>query len=72
MGKRKYMQPSDWMVPGQPVWYRPVLGGPERIAANIRVEPWQLGHGAWVVKITDYVGGVAIEAIEKRDPSEAA
>lgn len=30
-----------------------------------RSEPWQLGHGAWVVAVEGYAGGIALTHIER-------
>ena len=51
---------------GMTVLYYPVL--PELrpnsgVQAVVRSEPWQVGSGHWVVKITGRTGGVSIEHI---------
>jgi len=48
---------------GMRVRYYPVLPAPEGIApldTTTRSDPWQLGHGAWVVKIAGKAGGVDV------------
>ncbi|UZV40793.1 hypothetical protein 12Stean4476_00031 [Erwinia phage Stean] len=50
-----------------PVWYYPIKGEDTRRAAWIRSEPWILGHGEVVVKITGVTGCVSIDHIEFRD-----
>ena len=57
-------EPPAWMVVGALVDYSAVLGEPPTLlATKIRSEPWQLGHGQWVVAIEGKTGGVAIEAL---------
>jgi len=46
---------------GTKVWYYPVKGKMERSEHEIRSEPWQLGHGDWVVKISNKAGGVSVD-----------
>jgi hypothetical protein len=56
--------PPDWLKPGALVDYRSVIGEPAtHLAREVLAEPWQLGHGAWVVKIEGVSGGVAVEAV---------
>lgn len=64
--------PSELKI-GDPVWYYPVLGphaddhGVPRVSSVVRSEPWQLGHGAWVVKIEGRAGGVLVEHLCPRE-----
>jgi len=50
---------------GMPVKYYPVDGEARFIRANIRSEPWRLGHGAIVIKITGITGCVSVEHLER-------
>lgn len=50
---------------GTPVRYYPISGESHYEEATIRSEPWVLGHGAVVVKITGRAGGVMITHIRK-------
>lgn len=50
---------------GTHVRYYPVLRGEVFVRAVIRSEPWALGHGAVVIKITGRAGGVATEHLER-------
>ena len=38
---------------GVAVLYSPVIGGKDRFRGVVRGEPFQLGHGAWVVHLRD-------------------
>jgi hypothetical protein len=56
-------RPSELRI-GDMVRYYPILppvNGIDSRDVAIRSEPWQLGHGAWVVKIEGTAGGVACE-----------
>lgn len=46
---------------GRWVRYVPIAGEPGFRVAKIRSEPWRLGHGQVIAKITGQAGGVAIE-----------
>jgi len=78
--RRQAEEPGEWMVPGALAEYAPVGPHDPFFACVIDSEPWQLGHGAWVVKIRDLddaykttykrghgpAGGVCIEFIRPR------
>lgn len=67
MRKMKFKEPESWMMEGAPVYYHPIIKDKhDGVPRNIESKPWKLGHGQWVVKVTDVSGGVAIEAISKR------
>jgi hypothetical protein len=62
--KEKYKQPQEWMKIGAKVLYHPIINeAPDSMIRQIESEPWKLGHGQYVVKITGVSGGVALEAI---------
>jgi hypothetical protein len=46
------------------VIYHPYIGaaGEEHVIAS---DPWQLGHGDWVVKLKDKSGGVGVDFISE-------
>ena len=50
---------------GTPVRFYPVRGLPHYEETTIRSEPWELGNGAIVIKITGRTGGVQIEHIQR-------
>ncbi len=50
---------------GQRVRYFPVAGEDMHRLATIRSEPWRLGHGAIVIKITGQTGGVHVGHLER-------
>lgn len=52
---------------GSAVRYWPVLGEDEPVEAEVRSEPWALGHGAIVVKITGKTGGVLVSHLDRLD-----
>jgi hypothetical protein len=58
------IRPSEHKI-GDPVRYYPVLPNigevPGYEVTKIRSEPWQLGHGAWVIKVEGRTGGVLTE-----------
>jgi hypothetical protein len=58
----KYDPPAAWIKPGAYADFRMISGRPVT-HANRRIlsEPWQLGHGAWLVKIEGVSGGVSVE-----------
>lgn len=77
--RRKYQEPPPFVKDGAAVWYHPVIGEPTRYAFTVRGEPWQLGHGEWVVRLDgscpEYIawtgrerpaGGVVMAALESR------
>jgi hypothetical protein len=52
--RRTYKAPPDWVKPGALVWYSPIMvKGEPRYAGVVDTEPWQLGHGEWVVHLRD-------------------
>lgn len=50
---------------GTPVRYFPVARERSFVRANVRSEPWALGHGAVVIKITGRVGGVSVQHLAR-------
>ncbi len=57
------IRPSVYKI-GDAVRYYPVLPDgevPRYEETKIRSEPWQLGHGAWVIKVEGRTGGVLTE-----------
>ena len=44
---------------GTPVRYYPIAGSKECVDSVVRSEPWELGHGAIVIKIEGKTGGVS-------------
>jgi hypothetical protein len=64
--KRDPLKPPAWLKPGAVVDYRSVMDEPPtRRGVRVRSEPWQLGHGAWVVLIEGQAGGVACAALSQ-------
>lgn len=55
---------------GTPVIYRPIIGGQEQHRTRTRSLAWTLGHGATVVAVDGFIGGMAIEAIEVVDDAD--
>lgn len=58
---------------GQKVYYHNIISDPhDGVVRKIESKPWQLGHGAWVVKVSDKSGGVSVRALtpiaESTDP----
>lgn len=51
---------------GSAVRFYPVEGLPDFEDADVRSEPWALGHGQVVVAITGRAGGVAVEHLRSR------
>ena len=41
---------------------------PTLLDTTIRSEPWQLGHGEWVVAIVGKAGGVSCQALSRVTP----
>lgn len=65
---KAYADPPSWLVPGALVDYYSISGEPPtKTGVRVRSEPWQLGHGQWVVKIDGVAGGVAVEALRMSD-----
>jgi hypothetical protein len=53
-----------YFKPGLEVLYQPILNKTSNMPAyrtKLNSEPWQLGHGDWVVKIEGYTGGISID-----------
>lgn len=49
---------------GMSVDYHGIIGGPATIQnCTVKSDPWQLGDGTWVVKISEISGGVDLAAI---------
>lgn len=66
---KRYPAPPSWAVPGARVHYHAVIGGPPTLLdTTIRSEPWQLGHGEWVVAIVGKAGGVSCQALSRVTP----
>lgn len=64
MSRSKYPDPPAWAAIGVAVDYHSVIGGPVTMAnTRIRSEPWQLGHGEWVVLLEGKTGGVSFRAL---------
>lgn len=62
--KQKFTTPPPWLKIGVEVDYHAIIGGPVTLAkTRVRSDPWQLGHGEWVVLIEDHPGGVSLDAI---------
>jgi hypothetical protein len=56
---------ADLLPIGSAVKYFPVQGEPECRECEIRSEPWRLGHGAIVIKVTGRAGGVSVDHLMK-------
>jgi hypothetical protein len=55
-------KPAEWIKPGARADFRMIAGGPvTHPNREILSEPWQLGHGTWLVKIEGVSGGVCCE-----------
>lgn len=69
MGRRKPQQftpPPEWMKLGVTVNYHSIIGGPVTLAnTRTRSDPWQLGHGEWVVLIEGRTGGICLDALTR-------
>jgi hypothetical protein len=68
------IRPSQYKI-GDPVRYYPELPGgdvPPFEVTKIRSEPWQLGHGAWVIKVEGRTGGVLTEHLAPIPASSSA
>lgn len=49
---------------GDKVYYHSILGEPhDGMVRTCISDPWQLGHGAWVIKVSGISGGVLLEAL---------
>jgi hypothetical protein len=63
---KKYAEPKEWMKPGAKVFYHSIINRPhDSVVREIESNPWKLGHGQYVVKVTGVSGGVAIEALKR-------
>lgn len=60
---------ADLFQIGTAVKYFPIQGAPECRECEIRSEPWRLGHGAVVVKVTGQAGCVSVDHLMKSTPS---
>lgn len=55
---------KDQIKIGMTVDYHEIIGGPVTTPrCKVQSEPWQLGSGTWVVKISGVRGGVDLAAI---------
>ena len=55
---------KDQIKIGMTVDYHEIIGGPvTNPRCKVESEPWQLGHGTWIVKISGVRGGVSLNAI---------
>lgn len=59
---------ADLFPIGTPVKYFPIMGEDEYVECEIRSEPWRLGHGAIIIKVTGKAGGVSVDQIVKSRP----
>lgn len=63
--KRVTIEQATQQFPvGAKVRFFPIMGEATFEEAEVRSEPWQLGHGQVVVKITGRAGGVCIEHLQ--------
>jgi hypothetical protein len=58
-------QAAERFPVGAKVKFYPVSGEAKFQEAEVRSEPWALGHGQVVLKITGITGGVCVEHLEK-------
>ena len=66
--KQKRPEPTQWQLglkPGDTVDYINDDGKAER--RKVRSEPWQLGHGEWVIKLDGRTGGVMLTRCKPQD-----
>jgi hypothetical protein len=49
---------------GTKVKYYPIMGFDKFSEHEINSEPWELGHGDIVIKVTDKSGGVCVDHLE--------
>lgn len=49
---------------GERVRFFPIAGEVDSVTGAIRSEPWRLGHGTIVIKITGRAGGVHVGHLE--------
>lgn len=62
-------QPDELKL-GDRVTYRDDLGTLH--TATVRREPWQLGHGTWIVGLTGRSGGYALDRVVEKLPAISA
>jgi hypothetical protein len=65
--KKHVLEAMSEAGPGVPVRYWPVWLKADQgqfIDTKTTSEPWQLGHGEWVVKVEGKSGGVAVSHCE--------
>ncbi len=68
-----YPPPPAWLVENSRVDYRSLRDGPvTHPNARVRSNPWQLGHGEWVVLIEGVSGGVCVSHITRIGTGEPA
>ena len=61
---------ADLFPIGTPVKFYPISGENRFEECEVRSEPWRLGHGAIVIKVTGRAGGVHVDHIVKRPTQE--
>ncbi len=61
-------QAQETFPVGTKVKYFPVMGEKAFRECEVRSEPWVLGHGAVVVKVTGMAGGVSVKHLERIEP----
>ena len=55
---------KDQIKIGMTVDYHMMIDGPvTKENCKVESDPWPLGHGTWVVKISGVSGGVSLDAI---------
>lgn len=55
---------KDKLKIGMRVNYHSMIGGPvTKPNCIVESEPWQLGHGDWIVSISGIRGGVSLDAL---------
>ncbi len=57
---------------GTPVWFEPVRGcsWDKMFRTHTSGEPWQLGDGTIVVNVHGKIGGVAVDFLSVREPTQ--
>jgi uncharacterized Zn ribbon protein len=64
----KYTHDSAWIKPGAKCKRYKLMHPRDHWDGEIREvvsEPWQLGHGTWIVKVTGIPGGVHVDSLEE-------